>query len=188
MIENVFKSLRRREFMRQVLGAAGCIPLAGSCFCHGRHGAATCYSATSAQPGSLSKEDDNSWMTWKNYVQYFWEQANPKTGLVKDRCNVRATDTGVVGSIASTGFGLTALCIGENRGYISHRLPRNGSWRLTESLGKAPQSSWIFLSLGEHQHRRTRLGRGSFFGGYRNSAMWSFDVPRILSGRPRYRA
>jgi hypothetical protein len=51
--------------------------------------------------------------------QFFWEQADTTTGLVKDRCNVRASDTGIVGSIASTGFGLTAICIGEKRGYIT---------------------------------------------------------------------
>src|SRR6266853_3688019 len=52
---------------------------------------------------------------------YFWEQANPQTGLVKDRCNARkaSTDNAVVASIAATGFGLSALCIGEKRGFIS---------------------------------------------------------------------
>jgi hypothetical protein len=52
---------------------------------------------------------------------FFWEQANPQTGLIKDRCNVRINDTGVVASIASTGFGLSAICIAEKRGYISHQ-------------------------------------------------------------------
>jgi hypothetical protein len=52
---------------------------------------------------------------------YFWEQANPQTGLIKDRCNVRSEDTSVVASIASTGFGLTAICIAEKRGFISHQ-------------------------------------------------------------------
>ena len=55
----------------------------------------------------------------KANFQFFWEQADPATGLVKDRCNVRATDNSIVGSIASTGFGLTAICIGEKRGYVS---------------------------------------------------------------------
>ena len=52
---------------------------------------------------------------------YFWEQANPQTGLIKDRCNARkaATDNSTVASIASTGFGLTAICIGERRGFLS---------------------------------------------------------------------
>src|SRR6185437_10320511 len=53
---------------------------------------------------------------------YFWEQANPDTGLVKDRCNARAatTDNTIVASIAATGFGLTALSIGESRNYLSY--------------------------------------------------------------------
>jgi hypothetical protein len=51
---------------------------------------------------------------------FFLEQADPHTGLVKDRCNVRTTDKGVVASIAATGFGLTALAIGHRRGYISY--------------------------------------------------------------------
>jgi hypothetical protein len=56
--------------------------------------------------------------------QYFWEQVNAETGIVKDRCNVRASDNSELGSIAATGFGLTALCIGEKRGYVSHVLAR----------------------------------------------------------------
>ena len=50
---------------------------------------------------------------------YFWEQANPETGLVKDRCLLSGNDNGIVGSIAATGFGLTALCIAEKRGFIT---------------------------------------------------------------------
>jgi hypothetical protein len=50
---------------------------------------------------------------------YFWEQANPYTGLVKDRCTVHTADKGIVASVAATGFGLTALCIGHERGYVS---------------------------------------------------------------------
>src|SRR5437667_12648806 len=47
---------------------------------------------------------------------FFWEQGDPDSGLVKDRCNVRAADTRVAASIAATGFGLTAICIGQKRG------------------------------------------------------------------------
>ena len=49
---------------------------------------------------------------------YFWEQADPDTGIVKDRCQVQGNDNGIVGSIAATGFGLTALCIAVERGFI----------------------------------------------------------------------
>src|SRR5579862_1242038 len=49
-------------------------------------------------------------------VLYFWEQADRGTGLVLDRANA---DGGLakgpsrdISSIAATGFGLTAICIG----------------------------------------------------------------------------
>jgi hypothetical protein len=68
----------------------------------------------------LSQEDDAflDELEKANYL-FFEEQAHPETGLVKDRCNTRATDTSVVASIAGTGFGLTALCIAQQRGWIS---------------------------------------------------------------------
>lgn len=50
---------------------------------------------------------------------FFIEQGDAQTGLVKDRCNARVADKSIVASIAATGFGLTAICIGHKRGYIS---------------------------------------------------------------------
>lgn len=45
-------------------------------------------------------------------VRYFWEAADPKTGLVKDRALADGEmDSRKIGSIAATGFGLTTLCI-----------------------------------------------------------------------------
>ena len=52
--------------------------------------------------------------------QFFWEQADPATGQVKDRALAAGNDTRTVSSIAATGFGLTALCIGDQRGYQPH--------------------------------------------------------------------
>jgi hypothetical protein len=68
----------------------------------------------------ISQEDDQFLEELeKACFLFFLEQTEPETGLVKDRCNVSATDTGIVASIAATGFGLTALCIGHERAYIS---------------------------------------------------------------------
>jgi hypothetical protein len=47
--------------------------------------------------------------------QFFWEQASATTGLVKDRALAAGNDSRTDASIASTGFGLTALCIGHKR-------------------------------------------------------------------------
>ncbi len=50
---------------------------------------------------------------------YFWEQASSTTGMVKDRAFAAGNDTRIVSSIAATGFGLTALSIADQRGYMS---------------------------------------------------------------------
>jgi hypothetical protein len=52
---------------------------------------------------------------------YFWEQSNPNTGLAKDRSTPSEFDDYNIASIASTGFGLTALCIADKRGFIPTR-------------------------------------------------------------------
>ena len=77
-----------------------------------------------AQP-SISAADDQflNQLEQANFL-FFWEQANPQTGLIKDRCSVRTNDTSLSASIASTGFGLTAICIGEKRGFISYPMAR----------------------------------------------------------------
>jgi hypothetical protein len=49
--------------------------------------------------------------------RYFWEEANPYTGLVKDRSQADGPDARTTASIAATGFGLTALCIADHRGW-----------------------------------------------------------------------
>jgi hypothetical protein len=49
---------------------------------------------------------------------FFWEQAGTTTGLVKDRARADGADTRDVASVAATGFGLTALCIADEHGYL----------------------------------------------------------------------
>jgi hypothetical protein len=73
------------------------------------------------QPSNLQPKDEQLLddLEHANFL-FFWEQGNPETGLIKDRCNVRAKDTSMAASIASTGFGLTAICIADKRGFLSH--------------------------------------------------------------------
>jgi hypothetical protein len=55
--------------------------------------------------------------------QYFWEQASPVTGQVLDHAannlSGQIDPTTTESSIAATGFGLTALCIADQRGYLT---------------------------------------------------------------------
>jgi hypothetical protein len=53
----------------------------------------------------------------RSSFKFFWNETNPATGQVKDRAYLNGNDTRTMSSIAATGFGLTALCIGDSRGY-----------------------------------------------------------------------
>ncbi len=49
---------------------------------------------------------------------YFYDQAHPQTGLVRDHAPVEGLSDSRVASIAATGFGLSALCIAAHRNYM----------------------------------------------------------------------
>ena len=51
-------------------------------------------------------------------VAYFYDQAHPTTGLVRDHAPAVGRSESRVASIAATGFGLSALCIAAHRKYI----------------------------------------------------------------------
>lgn len=115
-------SLSRRELIKRIASAAIYVPASQWALpLLAQTGAATPKPA--ASPFSLSPQDDQllDELERSNFC-YFWEQANPANGLVKDRCNARAaaSDSSTVASIAATGFGLTAICIGEQRNYVSY--------------------------------------------------------------------
>ena len=76
--------------------------------------------ATQAQPAFKFSVEEEAFLdeVEKACLLFFWEQANPYTGLVKDRSQANGPDARDTASIASTGFGLTALCIADQRGYL----------------------------------------------------------------------
>ena len=92
---------------------------------------------------SISPEDDRflNDLEHANFL-FFWEQANPQTGLIKDRSNVRGRDSSTVASMASVGFGLTAISIADNRGFISHAEART---RVVQTL------SFLWHKLPTHR-------------------------------------
>ncbi|MGH9746759.1 MAG: glucoamylase family protein [Candidatus Acidiferrales bacterium] len=87
--------------------------------------------------------------------RFFWEQANPETGIVRDRCNAVTPDKSDLGSIATMGFGLTALCIGDERRYVAHNEARNRALNTLRFLWrKLPNHRgffyhWANVSTGE---------------------------------------
>ncbi len=74
----------------------------------------------------LNFPDDRAFLDeWqRRCFLFFWEQSNPETGMTADRAPAdgsrRVQDDGLpIGSIASVGFGLTAICIADERGWIA---------------------------------------------------------------------
>lgn len=48
---------------------------------------------------------------------FFWEQASPVTGQIEDRAPAAGGQHHNISSIASTGFGLSAMCVADYRGW-----------------------------------------------------------------------
>ena len=82
-------------------------------------GLISCGSTPASQTSSTPIVSDDAFLDQmqRAIFLFFWEQASPTTGQVKDRALAAGNDTRTVASIAATGFGLSALCIGHKRGY-----------------------------------------------------------------------
>jgi hypothetical protein len=67
---------------------------------------------------------------------YFWFEANPANGLIRDR-----STSGSPCSIASTGFGLSAICIGVDHGWVSRAAARDRVLTTLKTFWYGPQGS-----------------------------------------------
>ena len=77
------------------------------------------------QKSSLSSDDRRFLEDYeKRCFRYFWEQWDEHTGLFMDRARIDGAPASHVGSIAATGFGLSALCVGAERGWVSREQAR----------------------------------------------------------------
>jgi hypothetical protein len=77
---------------------------------------------TPARAYTLTADDDRFLEDLSHRTfNFFWEQADPATGIIRDRAKTdgsAASDTARdIGSIASVGFGLSGLCIAAERGW-----------------------------------------------------------------------
>ncbi len=110
---NALPQLNRREMLLALGATAGCaLGLEGCAF-----GLET--TKIPLSQGDQAFLDDLE----RQGCLFFWEQASPLTGQVLDRARndlAGARDPRRMASIAATGFGLTALCIADHRGYLPH--------------------------------------------------------------------
>lgn len=66
--------------------------------------------------------------------RFFWDEANPSNGLIRDRSASWAPS-----SIASVGFGLSAICIGVDHGWVTREAARDRVLTTLRTFLRGPQ-------------------------------------------------
>ena len=100
----------RRDFLSTALTSLAILPLAGKGL-----------PSDVFRPGGPASGRDHALLDelQRASFEFFWHEADPITGLVRDRANAEGGGEHAKSSMAATGFGLTALCIGHHRNYRS---------------------------------------------------------------------
>jgi hypothetical protein len=105
------RPLTRRQLLGYSVQAAMAYPALNFTFA-----LVSCGGGSSAAPPPPPPVSDDEFLDQiqRAVFRFFWEQASSTTGQVKDRALATGGDSRTVSSIAATGFGLTALCIGQS--------------------------------------------------------------------------
>ncbi len=104
----------RRELLRRL----GLLAAAGWAGCQPAFGADRAWKMSRANDQFLEDLE-------RTTFRFFDECSHPRTGLVKDRTLAARNDEREIASIAATGFGLTAFCIADQRGWLPHPQARD---------------------------------------------------------------
>lgn len=84
----------------------------------------------------------------KRAFDYFWNEAHPDTGFVKDRASNHERDQFVVSSTAASGFALSALPIAVRRGWLEKQQAIKRAEQILESHLQLPhQHGWLYHFL-----------------------------------------
>jgi hypothetical protein len=120
----------------------------------------------------------------KRAFRYFWEMTDPNTGMTRGRARadgVRYEATRRdIGSIAVTGFGLTALCIGADNGWVKRGEARTRVRNAMRFfLETAPQEhGWFFHWMNVINGERTGVTQDSAT----KSELSSIDTALLMGG------
>jgi hypothetical protein len=109
--------LSRRDLLLLSVWSALSLPFAGLAGCTARKPAFI-------EPGTPYSVPDEQFLDEieRASFEFFWNEASPITGQIKDRALLNGKESQLkesrpMASIASTGFGLTGLCIADKRGF-----------------------------------------------------------------------
>ncbi|MFH0948649.1 MAG: glucoamylase family protein [Elusimicrobiota bacterium] len=104
----------------------------------------------------------------KKSFEYFLNETSRITGFVKDRSTLYSPS-----SIAATGFGLAAICIGDSRGWLSHQDAYQRVTKVLESLKYKAEKEHGFFYHFVDMHTGKRVW---------NSEISSIDTALLLAG------
>ena len=89
-----------------------------------------------APPENFANDSEFLEFLERKAFDYFWLEANPANGLVRDRSR-----TNSYCSIAAVGFGLTAIGVGVDHGWITREQGRERVLRTLITFGEEPQGT-----------------------------------------------
>src|SRR4030095_1889691 len=87
-----------------------------------------------ASPNQFANDTEFLEFNQRKAFDYFWLEANPANGLIRDRSR-----TNSYCSIAAVGFGLTAMGIGIDHGWITREQGRERVLRTLKTFREKPQ-------------------------------------------------
>lgn len=127
-------------------------------------------------PHAFDDVDDFLDYVQKGAFHFFWYEANPVNGLIRDRSDFTSAS-----SIASIGFGLSGICIGTDHGWITRQEAAERVFTTLNTLISLPQNDtpdqssgyrgWFYHFLDMHTGLRAR-----------NSELSSIDTGLLLAG------
>jgi hypothetical protein len=138
-------TISRREALRAMAAMAGCVLLLPE--------------ASLAEEARELRSEDEEFLDELERLGclFFWEQGSERTGQVMDRARYDlggARDPRLISSIAATGFGLTALCIADRRGYQAHaQIVERVRTTLDWHLNNLPEVHGFFYHFNDIESR-----------------------------------
>ena len=133
--------------------------------------------AQQPRPGLAASDDALLEDLARRSFQFFWQNADPRTGLVRDRARTDGTpvtsDARDVASIAATGFGLSGLCVAAEASFVPrHAAIARARTTLSFLAERMPQERGWFYHFVD-----MRTGARVW-----NSEVSSIDTALLLAG------
>ncbi len=129
-----------------------------------------------ASPRSFASDDEFLEFLQHLTFDYFWYEAGPTNGLVRDR-----SEPFSAASMAATGFGLTGIGIAIDHGWITRAAGRDRTLAVLRTLWSSPQGTNTTGTIGYRGwfYHFVDVNTGLRFG---NSELSSIDTALLLGG------